>query len=310
MTNNSDQQDKLEDQTYSEEEQYNDVGLEDNNKNNSNANENNDSSGGNDANDHEQGFTTEIGGHRVHLNDKQLPLVGVFLTALVLLVALLLRKRTDTDNYTYGVIVSVLAMLLSFAGTVYHVWTRESNAVSDGVTYFLFVWCFVGACVLTFLGPFEVTGNGYFSAWAMTISAAMAVGITRNDLQSYLTGFVGSLIGLGACAIVVLLDVVDEFGGRYQGEGVYALIVSIVTIFVVVFYLYQQHTTTTAMMTADSSTVTFSVCAAFAVMWIILACLVTFRGPFNLTGNGYFGAWGGAIVSVYAAKGARHHSSS
>ena len=34
----------------------------------------------------------------------------------------------------------------------------------------------------------------------------------------------------------------------------------------------------------------------FAILWIVMACLVTFRGPFLVTGNGYFAAWIGSVL--------------
>jgi hypothetical protein len=45
--------------------------------------------------------------------------------------------------------------------------------------------------------------------------------------------------------------------------------------------------------------------AILTVCWIIMASLVTFRGPFEVTGNGYFASWAGAAtasVATFAAK--------
>ena len=121
-------------------------------------------------------------------------------------------------------------------------------------------------------------------------------------LKKHLSGFVGSILGLGACAVVTIFDLVDEFGAAHNGEAIYAMIVSCITIIVVAYFFYQQHTTH-----ETGGHVAFFTFNCFAIMWIILAGLVTFRGPFALTGNGYFGAWTGAITSVYACKAAHNH---
>mmetsp|Transcript_871 Transcript_871/g.1800 ORF Transcript_871/g.1800 Transcript_871/m.1800 type:complete len:295 (+) Transcript_871:95-979(+) len=248
------------------------------------------------------GMSLDVAG--IHVNEKQLPHVGAFITALVLLVALTIGDR-NADTYEYGVVVAAVTLFVGLVGAVYHFkWSKPAgeDTIGSALAYFLFAWTFVGACVLTFRGPFEITGNGYFASWGMVIAASMAVGISGGKAKEALTGFTGSIIGLAACAIVVICDVVDELDGSYKGESIYALIVSLLTIVVVSLFYYKQHTS------FDSTdAVAFAVFAAFSVMWIILAFVTTFRGPFQLTGNGYFGAWAGAIVSVYAVKTSSHH---
>lgn len=155
---------------------------------------------------------------------------------------------------------------------------------------------------MTFSGPFELTGNGYFASWGMAIASSMTVGVSRMNVKENLSGFTGSIIGLLACAIVVICDLADEFGARHDGESIYAMIVSCLTVVVVAYYFYTQYTTQ-----ETGGQLAFIVLTAFAVLWVVLASLVTFRGPFFITGNGYFGAWAGVIASFYAAKSAHHH---
>ena len=66
--------------------------------------------------------------------------------------------------------------------------------------------------------------------------------------------------------------------------------ISLLSILVALIFLIMQK------MTGDENVcnkVKVPVFIFFVVTWMILANLVTFRGPFEIPGNGYFAAWGG-----------------
>jgi hypothetical protein len=102
-----------------------------------------------------------IGG--VHISEMRLPLVGMFLSAAVLLVAVLVYKgpglqKESYRNYAISVpsatmCMSFLMVLMTSKNEFYAAYGKIPNQIT-------FLWNFVGACILTFSGPFKTTGNG------------------------------------------------------------------------------------------------------------------------------------------------------
>jgi hypothetical protein len=126
----------------------------------------------------------------------------------------------------------------------------------------------------------------------------MGLGVSTDVMSAGVAGL-GSLLGLGAAAVIVICAIPTHLGGEFNAESLYALLVAGSTLAAVIGLYYMERTTGQLHHAADL------ILSAFAVMWVILACLVTFRGPFLTTGNGYFGSWAGAFVSVMAAAEAR-----
>jgi hypothetical protein len=126
----------------------------------------------------------------------------------------------------------------------------------------------------------------------------MGLGVSTQSMSAGVRGL-GSLLGLGAAAVIVICAILSHLGGEANAESYYALLVACATLAAVIFLYYMERTTGQLHNAADL------ILSGFAVMWVILACLVTFRGPFLTTGNGYFGSWAGAFVSVMAASEAR-----
>lgn len=99
----------------------------------------------------------------IHISEMRLPLVGMFLSAAVLLVAVLVYKgpglqKESYRNYAISVpsatmCMSFLLMLITCKKDFYTAYGKIPNQIT-------FLWNFIGACLLTFSGPFETTGNG------------------------------------------------------------------------------------------------------------------------------------------------------
>lgn len=236
-----------------------------------------------------------------HITNAQLPMIGTFFSALILLVAILVGGKS-LKNYEYTISVAAVAMFFSLLGFLLTSCRKDNDdKTSQFNGIFLFLWCFIGACVLTFNGPFKITGNGYFASWSLAICSTMSVGVTGKKAKSFVTG-IGAVLGLGASAIVVIAALIPEMRDDdiYRNQEIYALVVSCVTIVLVGVLACQGH----GKETVEPSKLKFLLLAIFSILWIVLASIVTFDGPFRDTGNGYFGVWVGAIMSVWAAMGA------
>ena len=240
----------------------------------------------------EGGIHVGVGKFKVHVSDRQLPLVGIFFAGMVLLIAVCVSAQGFL-YYSYGISVGVVAMFFSLLGFLLTFNDNLNDKFGKWNYIFLFIWCFVGACILTFSSPFTLTGNGYFASWGLVIFCLMGVGLSGESVLSSIVGL-GSLLGLGASAIVVIIASAIEINGFWRNECIYALVVACLTVIVVAIYAAERGIPGTK----------FYVLLFFAILWIVLACLVTFRGPFLVTGNGYFGSWGGAVTSVFATMSA------
>ena len=230
----------------------------------------------------------------LHVADHQLPMVGMFFFGLIVLIAVLSPGR-GIRYWAYGVSLASVAMVFALVGFFVTLNTELNDTAGKFIAAFLFLWCFIGACIMTFAGPFTMTGNGYFASWGLAVASIVGVGVTGSQAKSVL-GRMGALLGLGASSIVVIIAIIPEIqASYYRNTGIYALVVACCTVCIVAALSKSAE---------KFAKVKFVTLAFFAILWIVLACLCTFRGPFLVTGNGYFASWGGAITSVVASMAA------
>jgi len=259
--------------------------------------------------------------------EKVTPLLMQFLAGLVLLIAACVQcgnlnkgipsafqvDCSAIKNWAYTVSAASIAIftsisaivLLRCARSTYDKVLATSSQIGDLTIGFLiaifhFLWWGIAAGIITFQGPFTDTGNGYFAAWAGFLFSIVGIGASVTKAWSVAANS-GPTIGLFIASVVVFCALLgDEAigGGKaYQGEAIYALIISILTTLVVAIMLIlesngQEETVVKVKM---------PMYLFFGVLWIVLACLVTFSGPFTGTGNGYFGSWAGATLCLCAS---------
>lgn len=256
-----------------------------------------------DENAPDQQEAVRVGGFSV--SQLQLPFAGMFFSAMVLIIAVNTPSSAKgTRKYwEYGNALAAVTMFFSLLGFLMAMKNEGKVKTAGRINaIFLFLWCFVGACLMTFgQGPFLVTSNGYFSSWAMAVFSVQGAGISSAAMKKGITTM-SSELGLFTSAVIVLVSCIDwvSNSGEYKGESIYALVLSAVTIVLILIFLCMERGNR-----GDPSRFKWIILACFAAMWIVEACLVTFRGPFVVTGNGYFGSWGGALTSVYATNAAR-----
>lgn len=247
---------------------------------------------------------------RSKVSDAQFPLVVVSGASIVLLISVC-TWELGMKSYGYALSVPILSLVLSICGLVLTVFREDLYSIyGNNLAQMLFMWNFTGACFLTFSSPFTTTGNGYFAAWACVATSAMAMGLTADALRNRTEG-IQSLMGLGACSVVLIFALIDYVGAQAEdylrGESIYAMVVSVFSVILCVGFVYFKKQEA-----GDGdqqiAAVKFAFLSVFAILWFVLAFLVTFRGPFVTTGNGYFASWCGAVCACSAAFSAKKQS--
>jgi len=258
-----------------------------------------------DSEDPLEAVTTNGNGHSgttgFQMNDAQFPLVLILATSFVLLLAVMTWEG-PMKSYGYAISVPVLSIVLSLTYLFLTVFKENVYTMyGKHMTHLLFLWNFTGASFLTFSSPFTTTGNGYFAAWGCVVTSAMAMGFSGEAFRSRVEGL-GSLLGWCGSAAIVVIAVIDFIGKGdiNRKESIYAMVISIFTILLVAGTIYYEKKVSQEAPKWFSKA-KFGGIALFAVLWLVLACLVTFRGPFATTGNGYFASWAGASCAWFAA---------
>jgi len=248
----------------------------------------------------DDGLAYSMGGYSVNVKERQMPFLGQLLVAPIVILSSALAE-SSSRNYGYATTVGVGALMFS-AGGLYvlqkgEMYNQQLLALpilgpcSLGYTLSLvnFVWWGVAAGILTFSGPFVVTGNGYFAVWAGFFCSALGVGITQDHMRD-----LNQTIRLATASLVIICSVPSQLGGLFDPEAIYAMTLACFTL----TYCIVQTNFANLISQANG----FHVYMALALLWVVEAALVTFRGPFNETGNGYFASWGAAFFCVVGAS--------
>jgi len=150
----------------------------------------------------------------------------------------------------------------------------------------LFIWALFGVVILTCDAneTFNETGNGYFSIWAMFLSAFWNYGVTIDYVEKELLSSADSCIyGLGLTSFVLIIELAtniiymgydrvnDEEYFEFRPIYIYVLVLSVVSI------LYSAFTAGYSRLTSDNVRLDpkkrFICISTFAIFWIVAACL-------------------------------------
>jgi len=235
----------------------------------------------------------------LNLDEHQVPMAGILFSAIIFLIAIMSKEGPDKYGYlVYGIFLSMVAMVLSSLALGF---TYKPELVQDNpsgpkrMNQFLFAWNFIGACVMTFgSGPFVVTSNGYFAVWGMSIFALYGIGVSFDTFKT-----AGSMMGHMAASAVVIIALASDIESleSFKGESIFGIILACLSTALVAFQVRSEGRGKEGL----DKKILCPVTVVFAIMWIVAASIMTFRGPFILTSNGYFASWGGAVTALFIA---------
>jgi hypothetical protein len=102
----------------------------------------------------------------------------------------------------------------------------------------------------------------------------------------------------------VIIALASEPGSfeNFKGESIFGMILACLSATLVA---YQVRSAGVGKEQCLDRTIICPLMAVLAVLWIVAASIMTFRGPFLRTSNGYFGAWGGAFTAFLIAIAAK-----
>jgi hypothetical protein len=204
----------------------------------------------------------------------------------------------------YAITVSSVAIVLSSIGLLMTKFAEAMfSTIGKRMNILCFAYSFVGACFLTFDKPFDKTGNGYFSAWAIVYGCAMGMDVT-SEVRASTAKERDSLMSLLVSSLVLILASIAPVRDNIDsGAAIFALVLGCVTLaFILIVMVLDKMNKPMPRMDQQFTLVNLTLC------WIIMACLVTFRGPFEITGNGYFASWVGAATAAMASFAAYHRT--
>jgi hypothetical protein len=108
--------------------------------------------------------------------------------AIVVLISLALALHEDSDGYKGEIIYAMLTTCISicavFMFSLSYMRRGTRGCMESQILIVLSIMWIIGACAVTFSGPFLVTGNGYFASWVTAILSVKAASYSwehRND---------------------------------------------------------------------------------------------------------------------------------
>lgn len=96
------------------------------------------------------------------------------------------------------------------------------------------------------------------------------------------------LIFAAVVLLIALIPYVENSNGAFFGESVFGMVSSAVTIVVALGLIFLDNL---------EHKIAQAVSAVLALLWLATAGILTFRGPFLLTGNGFFASYAGLFMA-------------
>ena len=130
------------------------------------------------------------------------------------------------------------------------------------------------------------------------------MGMDRNAFKSTVRGL-GSVMGHLAASVVFLVSCIPKVntlttGSKSRNNAIYGLSLACFSTLCMLAIISMDKKGNPL-----SKMINLVLMVCLSLLWLVAACLVTFRGPFTETGNGYFSVWAAMITAMYAASAAR-----
>jgi len=196
-----------------------------------------------------------------------------------------------------GLVGMVVALFMIFGEKC----SPVAGCVSSARPYvglFLFLWWLIGACIITFDGPYTVVSNGYLGAWVAcfaSIAYSMEVSEWANKFINLFKGEASkmgtAMLGLVIASCVELIAAAIACG-NCSNYVAYAVAVGAVSLFFCIVILFVPQC-----IPAASSAAPYIMVFLF-LWWFVAAIVLTFVSPFVWAGNGYFATWVAAICAA------------
>jgi hypothetical protein len=202
----------------------------------------------------------------------------------------------------------ILAVLLKCLAS-----ERVVSRIQPILSLLLLSWWAVGACVLTFVAPYDdalMAPNGYFCTWAGFVSACFfcyqSISFERfasgggkpKLLRSHRSMFV--LFLASVVELIAAIEARNLSGERHMTLGRYRIATSVgavSTAITLIFLALQMRCTSEFAVSMSRSFGVILVCC-----WVPGVYFTTFDMPFKKPGNGFFASWIALFASIISVN--------
>jgi len=206
----------------------------------------------------------------------------------------------------WAVAVGVVSAICTFAVLLYLRFTPTlSPLVIKILGFFLTALWIAGAGIVTFRGPFILTGNGYFSSWVAFGAAGYFLHENVTLVQSAVQSIMARTMAAGretqALWVTLFASVIELTAASLlcqnfacEKQIAWAVVVGALSIFLCLLCLF---------LNAYLGVVKAYLALLLLGIWTFGAGVLTFDAPFLVTSNGYFSSWVAYFATVVWAYG-------
>eukprot|EP00013_Stygamoeba_regulata_P018432 CAMPEP_0177667368 /NCGR_PEP_ID=MMETSP0447-20121125/22086_1 /TAXON_ID=0 /ORGANISM="Stygamoeba regulata, Strain BSH-02190019" /LENGTH=274 /DNA_ID=CAMNT_0019173595 /DNA_START=103 /DNA_END=927 /DNA_ORIENTATION=- len=235
------------------------------------------------------------------------PLIVILVGSVFYLTA----AATDCDQaddcsdsyYVWALVCSCLAIVIALVMMVLAYLNVGPPLMHTLVALFLVIWLGLGCLIATFKSPFTVTTNGYFASWTAFLGAIYYLwcasevaksGVLKVNDEIKKLGFPGLIFMFFLSIVCLTASGIACEEGDCTSEEAWAVAFSCITLVlsaIIVILL--------AFTGFMKPIIHIFVAVFFIAFSAAGAGVLTFRGPFKVTSNGYFSAWGIFLCSCW-----------